>query len=236
MQFNYSYLLQEREFINSNQNVYTIGKTKQENSKRFNQYPKGSKLFLQIECKDSDLMENQLLILFRKKYTCRNDIGNEYFEGDVENMMYDMFELRKIINNSNEEVKKNIEEIKELDIKLKELKKEEQLLSLKEKLLKTEKKIALKQLFLKSDVVEQNELHHTNIHDEFKEWFDKNCKLNYYGKIPLEKMVNESQIDKTKIRLIMKQMGYKYNKDLRSLGKDKNGKYYKGGFEGITFI
>ena len=82
------------------------------------------------------LSKKNHLILFRKKYTCRNDIGNEYFEGDVENMMYDMFELRKIINNSNEEIKKNTEEeIKELDIKLKELKKEEQLLSLKEKLL-----------------------------------------------------------------------------------------------------
>lgn len=60
-------------------------------------------------------MENQLLILFRKKYICRNDIGNEYFEGNVENMMYDMFELRKIINNfinnSNEE---NIEEIQRI--------------------------------------------------------------------------------------------------------------------------
>lgn len=27
MQFNYSYLLQEREFINSNQNVYKVGKS-----------------------------------------------------------------------------------------------------------------------------------------------------------------------------------------------------------------
>lgn len=31
----YIYLLQEREFIKTNENIYKIGKTKQENCKRF---------------------------------------------------------------------------------------------------------------------------------------------------------------------------------------------------------
>ena len=48
------YLLQEREFINSNENIYKIGRTKQANIQRFNQYPKGSKLLLHIVCDDCE--------------------------------------------------------------------------------------------------------------------------------------------------------------------------------------
>lgn len=39
MTTNYIYLLQEREFIKTNENVYKVGMTKKENHKRFNQYP-----------------------------------------------------------------------------------------------------------------------------------------------------------------------------------------------------
>ena len=45
---NYIYLLQEREFINSNQNIYKIGKTKQEHNNRLRGYPKGTELLIQI--------------------------------------------------------------------------------------------------------------------------------------------------------------------------------------------
>jgi len=48
----YVYLLQTREFINSNLPVYKIGKTKQTNNLRFNSYPKGSKLFVQLCCRE----------------------------------------------------------------------------------------------------------------------------------------------------------------------------------------
>jgi hypothetical protein len=44
----YVYLLQTREFINSNQSIYKVGRTKKEHLKRFEQYPKGSLLLLQI--------------------------------------------------------------------------------------------------------------------------------------------------------------------------------------------
>ena len=39
----YIYLLHEREFVNSKQSIYKIGKSKQENLKRLYQYPKGDK-------------------------------------------------------------------------------------------------------------------------------------------------------------------------------------------------
>ncbi len=41
MDIEYIYLIQEREFINSKQPIYKIGRTKQNNYKRFEQYPKG---------------------------------------------------------------------------------------------------------------------------------------------------------------------------------------------------
>ena len=55
----YIYLLQEREFITTNQNVYKLGKTKQDNLQRFKQYPKGSKLLLQHICNNCDMLEKE---------------------------------------------------------------------------------------------------------------------------------------------------------------------------------
>ncbi len=119
---NYIYLLQEREFITTNQKVYKPGKTKQENLQRFNQYPKGSKLLLQQACDDCDILETELIRDFKNKYTHRKDIGNEYFEGDYNNMIKDI--NNKITNNvihnedtDDEEDKQQIEidnEVKEL--------------------------------------------------------------------------------------------------------------------------
>ena len=95
--FNSIYLIQEREFINSDENVYKIGKTKQENLKRFKQYPKGSKLILQQICDDCDILEKELISDFKNKYIHRKDIGNEYFEGDYKEMLKDIH--NKITNN-----------------------------------------------------------------------------------------------------------------------------------------
>ncbi len=44
MSIEYVYMLQEREFIRLNENVYKIGKTMQTNNTRFEQYPVGSQL------------------------------------------------------------------------------------------------------------------------------------------------------------------------------------------------
>jgi hypothetical protein len=84
---NYIYLLQEREFKTTGQNIYKLGKTKQENLRRFKQYPKGSKLLLQQVCDNCDMLEIELIRDFKKKYIHRRDIGNEYFEGDYNDMI-----------------------------------------------------------------------------------------------------------------------------------------------------
>ena len=78
----YIYLLQEREFINAKQNIYKLGKTKQENLQRFKQYPKGSKLILQQICHDCDILETQLiketLIKLKEKRKAINKIGKNF--------------------------------------------------------------------------------------------------------------------------------------------------------------
>ncbi len=83
----YIYLLQEREFTKTTENVYKVGMTKKENHKRFNQYPKGSVLLFQMICNNCKNIEKQVINLFKHHFKLRKDIGNEYFEGDYKNMI-----------------------------------------------------------------------------------------------------------------------------------------------------
>ena len=77
----YIYLLHEREFIKTNENIYKIGKTKQENLKRICNYPNGTKLLLQIICNDCDNLEKLIINIFKEKFILQKEIGNEYFKG-----------------------------------------------------------------------------------------------------------------------------------------------------------
>ena len=60
------YLFQEREFINSGEDIYKVGKTKQEFNKRFSSYPKGTEAHLQLL--DEIEQENYFNIKKNKKY------------------------------------------------------------------------------------------------------------------------------------------------------------------------
>lgn len=89
MSTNYIYLLQEREFIKTKENVYKVGMTTKENFSRFNQYPKGSILLFQMICNNCKNIEKQVIELFKKSKDIkhRKDIGKEYFEGCYKNMI-----------------------------------------------------------------------------------------------------------------------------------------------------
>lgn len=87
MEAQYIYLLQEREFIKTKENIFKIGKTKQINNCRLKQYPKGSILLLQIICSNCDVIEYALIKIFKEKYKQCKDIGNEYFDGDYNDMI-----------------------------------------------------------------------------------------------------------------------------------------------------
>lgn len=100
---NYIYLLQEREFIKTKENIYKVGKTSKENHKRFNQYPKGSILLFQIICENCHKIEKQIITKFKEEFKQRTDIGSEYFEGDYKSMIDVIY-----ISIKNEKVVKHI--------------------------------------------------------------------------------------------------------------------------------
>jgi hypothetical protein len=109
----YIYLLQEREFINSKQNIYKVGMTKKENLVRFKQYPKGSILLFQIICSNCNKMEKDVLKKFKEIFKQKKDIGTEYFEGEYKNMIDIIYD---IVKNESENDKK-IESLKTADEK-----------------------------------------------------------------------------------------------------------------------
>ena len=83
----YIYLLQEREFIRTKDDIYKLGRTKRSLLTRFEEYPKGSDLLIQRSCSDCQKMENKLKKIFKEKFKQRLEIGNEYFEGNCNKMM-----------------------------------------------------------------------------------------------------------------------------------------------------
>jgi hypothetical protein len=98
----YIYLLYEREFIKTKEPIYKIGKSKQENLKRIINYPNGTILLYQICCLNCDIIERELIKIFKNKYKYEKDIGYEYFSGNYKNMINDIHNY--ITNNENDEI------------------------------------------------------------------------------------------------------------------------------------
>ena len=80
------YLLQEREFIKTGEQVYKIGRSKQFVT-RMSSYPTGSRVHLVVSVSDPIGLENKLKQLFVQRFKHRNDYGSEYFEGSLKLMM-----------------------------------------------------------------------------------------------------------------------------------------------------
>lgn len=91
----YIYLVQTRESIKLNESIYKIGKTKRNGLERFTSYPKGSDLLFHIACPDCDILEKHLIDEFKNKYTQITDYGTEYFKGDPDKMIDNIFSLVK---------------------------------------------------------------------------------------------------------------------------------------------
>jgi hypothetical protein len=89
----YIFILQEREFINSNRPIYKVGKTKQVNLNHMKKYSKGSILLFQILCDDCDLKAKTLRNILLNKYTQHYEIGCNYFEGNSNDMANDIFSI-----------------------------------------------------------------------------------------------------------------------------------------------
>lgn len=72
-----------------------------------------------------------------------------------------------------------------------------------------------------------------NKNDKFIKWFKENCIEDEDKKIALEFLVEQTKVSKETIISKMKPLGFIFNKDLAGMGKKANGKYYKGGFQGV---
>ena len=99
----YIYLLQllhKRYFFSTKEEeyIYKIGKTKQENIKRICNYENDSILVCQIKCNDCDKLEKVLITLFEEKYKSlqlQNDMPYEWFDGNCNDMIYDIYNYIK---------------------------------------------------------------------------------------------------------------------------------------------
>ena len=91
------YLIKEREFLKTKENIYKIGKTR--NIKhRMPSYPKDSRVYVIYYCaSDIDKVEKELIKEFDKLFKKRTDIGHEYYETDKDIVYYffqTMFSLK----------------------------------------------------------------------------------------------------------------------------------------------
>ena len=88
------YLIKEREFKKSNEDIYKIGRSFNLNT-RIKKYPKKSSLFLIVFCKDCENIEKQLILLLTNRFKIRSDYGTEYFEGDIDKIIYEIQNFMK---------------------------------------------------------------------------------------------------------------------------------------------
>ena len=92
---NFIYLIIEKEYITNNEDIFKIGKTTQKRLKRFDKYKSGSILLSYNRCTDCHTSEKEIIKFFKIKYKQRLDIGLEYFEGNHEDMIDDIYSIIK---------------------------------------------------------------------------------------------------------------------------------------------
>lgn len=86
MEQGFVYLLRTREFIKCNENIYKIGKTKNIRQ-RFLQYPKNSELLYVKRVENCTTTEKMIIKKFNVSFNQKKDIGREYYEGELDDMI-----------------------------------------------------------------------------------------------------------------------------------------------------
>lgn len=85
VQTNLIYIIQEREFVNSGENVFKYGRTDQLMSHRIKGYSKGTEIILTHKCANNNKFDESALgTLLKSTFKSREDIGKEYIEGSRE--------------------------------------------------------------------------------------------------------------------------------------------------------
>jgi hypothetical protein len=71
--------------------------------------------------------------------------------------------------------------------------------------------------------------------DEFAVWFNENCREG--GRLSVEVVIEKSGFQRDFVIDGMRRMGFSFNREMGGMGKNKlTGKYYRGAFEGCSFI
>ena len=260
--YSYIYLLQEREFIKTKENIYKLGKSKQENLGRVKQYPKGSKLIIQSECENCDITETALKKTFKESFKQRIDIGTEYFEGNSDAMRKIICDyinneiINDVIHNedTDEMDKPEIEIDDDVKILFPNYCDDESFGGTKQ-LIKIY--IEVDKIIIKYIDCEINNWNDTPIHNymveeveieiEIDKW-DNNCKYfdmkykdNYYNKIIKNKVIeNNKTYELNDVRFIRRLDKYKHSIKLHYSDKldyinDKYRLHFKGKFALIRF-
>jgi len=219
----YIYLLQEREFIKTKEPIYKIGKTKQVNTKRMNQYPKQSVLLFQIACDNCDRLEKDILKLFKKRYIQKTDIGIEYFEGDWEDMMDTIYEMRKLEKDMEKDMEKDKEKGTIIPYKRKEKREREQR--------KEEKKRK------REEQEEQKEKRKNKLLN----WILSNCEeeddIRKCVELEYIQLLNDMyDIPMTEIETYLRELGYECSRRLLKGFKTKSGSFTFTPFTPFTVI
>jgi len=182
----YIYLIHTRASLNINEPVYKIGKTN-DFSKRISGYDKGSIPILIIYVNNSDIFEKLIIETFKIYFIKRADYGNEYFEGNVSDMIGIIMDKFKELNmcynieQLNQELEQKEKLKQELKQKLEQELKQKLELKLKQKL-EQKLKLELEQK-LKLELEEKLKL-------ELEEKLKLEQKLKYESELKLEKTNN----------------------------------------------
>lgn len=89
--------------MRTGENIFKIGKTTQYNNTQFKQYPKGSILYFQLVCDNCHDCERKIIGYFKNKFIQKIEFGNEYFEGNLKEMIAMVYNIVLCKNETNDE-------------------------------------------------------------------------------------------------------------------------------------
>jgi hypothetical protein len=78
----YIYLIQESKYVKTNESIYKIGRTKDLNES-MSSYSKDCNLLIVWGSHNLNVDKRKVKKFFDNTYKKRNDIGNEYYEGNL---------------------------------------------------------------------------------------------------------------------------------------------------------
>ena len=99
LKFQGLYVIQTRECVDANNDVYKIGQSKNI-GKALQKYPDGSKVFLVIECPNAAQHKNKIIRIFKKDSETETTYGKDFLKYDI-NMIFNLVNDYAYVMNKN---------------------------------------------------------------------------------------------------------------------------------------